>query len=101
MIKSLAESTNSSVTFSLFTEIELAVKARLASPFDLRNPVFVFKISTIFIPSSISFLEISACGTPSKTSRKVASSNCFKSSEVEFPNNIFDAFIAFSKSSAE
>jgi hypothetical protein len=36
LIKSLAVSTKSSFT-SLLTEIEFAVSARLASPFDLKN----------------------------------------------------------------
>jgi hypothetical protein len=41
LIKSFAESIKSSFIFSLLTEIELAVKALLASPFDLKNLFFV------------------------------------------------------------
>ena len=82
---------NSSVTLVLFTDIELAAKARLASPLDLKNPDFSFKTAIISIPFSISILAISACGTPSNTSKKVASSRFFQSSAVAFPNKILDA----------
>jgi hypothetical protein len=57
-IKSLAESIESSFTFSLLTEIELAVRAFLP-PLDLK-PVFSFKTATISTPASISSLAISA-----------------------------------------
>ena len=43
----------------------------------------------------------STFGTPLKISRKVFSSKDAKSFEVDLPNNMFEAEIAFSKSSVE
>ena len=68
--------------------------------FDFKKPVFSANTPMISIPFSMSDLDISACGTPSKTSRKVGVSKCTRSSEVDFPNNILDALIAFIKASS-
>ena len=54
----------------------------------------------ISIPLSISDFKTSAWVTPSNTSKKVLVSRFFKSSEVDFPNNILEALIAFSKASS-
>jgi hypothetical protein len=48
-IKSLAESINPPLLFSLLTEIELAVRALLASPLDLK-PVFRLKQLQYLLP---------------------------------------------------
>src|SRR5690606_41598503 len=42
---------------------------------DLIKPDLAFKSSTISIPAFKSSIEISACGTPSKTSKNVLASN--------------------------
>ena len=49
----------------------------------------------------MSDFAISVWGTPSNTSKKVVSSSVFMSSLKLLLNKIFDAFLAFSKSSTE
>ena len=48
----------------------------------------------------MSSVETEAWGTPSNTSKKVCSSNAFKSSAVDLPNKIFEAAMAFSYSAS-
>jgi hypothetical protein len=90
----LAESIESSFTFFLLTEIELAVRALLASPLDLK-PVFRLKQLQYLLPLQFRLL-LFLLEERIKTSKKVASSNSFKSSAVAFPNRILEALIDFS-----
>ena len=69
---------------------------RLASPLLLK--IDVFSTNNVKISVFNSSLLILYCGTPSKTARNVSESNFFKSSDVDFPNKMFDARIAFSNS---
>ena len=80
-----------SFIFSLFTEIEFSLSARLASPLEDKNPVDDASKSIAVIPFVSVDLGKLACGTHSKTSKKVASSSCFKANEVAFPKRISEA----------
>ena len=73
-------------------EIEFSRKALSDSPFDLIKLVFPARRLTMSIPFSKSTLEISVLGTPSKTSKNDSSSSFFKSSAVDFPKRILEAF---------
>ena len=97
-MRSFSATSKVSLTFSLLMEIEFPANSRFASPFDFKNPDFS-EIKSITLLPTTSVFEISICGTPSKTSRKVFSFKFTKSSAVERPNKISEAFTAFSNSS--
>ena len=65
--------------------------ARLASPFELKNFVFADNAAIISSPDSMSDRSTLACGTPSNTSKKVASSSDLRSSAVDLPNKMVEA----------
>ena len=69
----------SSPTFSLLTEIALALSSRRASPFELKKPDLAASASTIESPVPKSANEIEACGTPSKTAKKSFSESARRS----------------------
>ena len=87
-------------TFSLLIEIEFCFKDLIISDFEDKNSALKRKSWTRGL-SLIWSNEIVILGTPSKISKNVFSSRLLKSSEVDFPNKIFDAIIEFSKSSSE
>ncbi len=83
-----------SFTFSLFIETPLSFSIRLASPLVAKIFVFSASNSIIPIPFFISSIEISACGTPSKTDKSMSSDKFLKVSVVPFPNKIVEASTA-------
>ena len=80
----------------MFTEIAFSFKALRASPLEAKKFVLAAKAPIMSKPSTTSAIATVACGTPSKTSKKVCSSKDFKSEAVDFPNKIVEALIAFS-----
>ena len=90
----------SSPTFSLLTEMALALSSRRASPFELKKFVLAASASTIDSPVPKSANEIEACGTPSNTAKKSFSESARRSSAVDLPKRILLAAIAVCKAAA-
>ena len=78
-------------------DIEFSLIPLTISDFDDKNPDLWRK--SIILNSELKIVEDnSTFGTPLKISRKVFSSKDAKSFEVDLPNNMLEAKIAFSKS---
>ena len=63
-IKSFTPKVKFIFTFFWFTEIAFSDNARLASPFDFKNPVWETNALTILKPSNKSDFSTKAWGTP-------------------------------------